>query len=746
VDVKVNYISSKKSTIFGRYSISPSFIFDPPALVGAGGDATGGGQQGNAFSRTQSIGLGGTYQLTTNILWDVNAGYTRLRLNAEDTDIGTNFGLDTLHIPGTNGTSREYGGIPAFQISGWANLGNANTGNPFVFRDNQYVANSNVSWVKGRHDLRFGLEYYHSGINHFQPQGGTFGTPRGTFGFDGSVTALNGGAAANGYNSFAQFLLGLPQRDGKVVQNIIPNALRFTTWAWYARDRWQMTPKLTFTYGVRWEYYPFAKSNHTGAKFFDPATGNVLIGGVGSVPEDDGVDVGHGMLAPRLGLAYRLSNKTVIRAGYGISVDPNNFRALRDTYPNITNMDYQAGALFGNSKFAPSTSLTGTDATLTPYPGLTTGIVLIPFTGFGNGVVRLPNNVGTTTVANPFHRGYAESYNLMVQREFFGWVGEAGYVGTRGIRIPLGLNINPSPVGGGAQGRLLNANPNACPNDATTPCWGDINAVTPFKVTYYDSLQTRLTRRLSGGAELGFVYTFSKAIDYGENEGAVFHPFPANWGDNKALAGFDRKHNFQAYGVYELPFGHTKRWAQRGIANILAGGWQLNWIMSIYSGVPLTITSNVNSSNALGSTNTPDLVGPIVILGHVAALNPITGAVQTCAATDDTCQYFRPSSFAQVQGQTRYGTAGRNILRGPGFFNLDTGLLRNFRITERMNFQFRANAFSVTNTPNFGNPQTNISQPNFGVITGTASGPQFSSEAGNLSGQRTFWFGGRLKF
>jgi hypothetical protein len=409
-------------------------------------------------------------------------------------------------------------------------------------------------------------------------------------------------------------------------------------------------------------------------------------------------------------------------------------------------MDYQAGALFGNSKFAPSTSLTGTNATLTPYPGLTTGIVLIPFTGFGNGVVRLPNNVGTTTVANPFHRGYAESYNLMVQREFFGWVGEAGYVGTRGIRIPLGLNINPSPVGGGAQGRLLNANPNACPNDATTPCWGDINAVTPFKVTYYDSLQTRLTRRLSGGAELGFVYTFSKAIDYGENEGAVFHPFPANWGDNKALAGFDRKHNFQAYGVYELPFGHTKRWAQRGIANILAGGWQLNWIMSIYSGVPLTITSNVNSSNALGSTNTPDLVGPIVILGHVAALNPITGAVQTCAATDDTCQYFRPSSFAQVQGQTRYGTAGRNILRGPGFFNLDTGLLRNFRITERMNFQFRANAFSVTNTPNFGNPQTNISQPNFGVITGTASGPQFSSEAGNLSGQRTFWFGGRLKF
>jgi len=330
IDAKVNYVPNKKSMVFGRYSISPSFIFDPPALAGAGGDATGGGQNGNAFSRTQSVALGGSYQISSNMLWDVNAGYTRLRLNAENVDIGTNFGLDTLHIPGTNGTDPIYGGIPAFQISSWANLGNANTGNPFIFRDNQYVANTNLEWTKGRHDLRFGLEYYHSGINHFQPQGGTFGTPRGTFGFDGSVTALFGApkyAAANAYNSFAQFLLGLPQRDGKVVQNINPNALRFTTWAWYARDRWQVSPKLTFTYGLRWEYYPFARSDHTGAKYFDPTTGNVFIGGVGSVPEDDGVDVGHGLFAPRIGIAYRLGSRTVIRAGYGISVDPNNFRA-----------------------------------------------------------------------------------------------------------------------------------------------------------------------------------------------------------------------------------------------------------------------------------------------------------------------------------------------------------------------------------------------------------------------------------
>ena len=754
IDTKVNYVPNTKSMVFARYSISPSLIFDPPGLGSAGGDATGGGQNGNATGRVQSVALGGSYQISPNMLWDVNAGYTRLRLDATNVDIGSNFGLDTLHIPGTNGSDPIYGGIPAFQISSWANLGNPNTGNPFTFRDNQYVANTNLGWIKGRHDLRFGLEYYHSGINHFQPQGGTFGTPRGTFGFDGSVTALNGGAAANAYNSFAQFLLGLPQRDGKVTQNIIPNALRFTTWAWYARDRWQVTPKLTFTYGVRWEYYPFATSDHTGAKYFDPTTGNVLIGGVGSVPEDDGVDVGHGLFAPRFGIAYRLTRKTVIRAGYGISVDPNNFRDLRNTYPNITNPDYQGTSIF-KGNFAPSTSLTGTNATLTPYPGLTTGIVLIPFTGLGNGVIRLPNNAGTTTVANPFHRGYAESFNLIVQREFAGWVAEAGYVGTRGIRIPLGLNINPAPVGvttalGASRTRLLNADPNACPNNLTAPCWGDINAVTPFKVTYYDSLQAKLTRRLSGGSVVGFAYTFSKAIDFGENEGAVFHPFPANWGDNRALASFDRTHNFQAYGVYELPFGRTRRWAHHGIANALAGGWELNWILSRYTGVPLTITTNVNPSNALGSTNTPNLVGPIVILGHVQAQDPTTGKFVNCAATNTSCQYFQVSSFMQPPSASAisaaYGTAGRNILRGPGFFDLDTGLLRNFPITERVKFQFRVNAFAVTNTPNFGNPQTNMSNSNFGVITATASGPQFSSEAGNLTGQRTFWFAGKVIF
>ena len=164
-----------------------------------------------------------------------------------------------------------------------------------------------MSWTRGSHDLRFGVEFSRSEMNHFQPQGGAFQTPRGSFRFNGNVTALNatGAPAANKANSLAQYLLGLPNEVGKAVQNANPNSLRWNTWSAYVRDRWQVTPNLTINFGVRWEYYPLATADHGGVKLFDPATGNVLIGGYGSTPLDDGVDVGLGQFLPRVGLAYK---------------------------------------------------------------------------------------------------------------------------------------------------------------------------------------------------------------------------------------------------------------------------------------------------------------------------------------------------------------------------------------------------------------------------------------------------------
>lgn len=228
-DIKINYLPNPRAMIFGHYSFSKSLVFDPPLLGNAGGDATNGGQLGDAPGMIQSVGLGGTYTFTPNLLLDWNFGFTRQNLSATF-DLGSPDGLDLLKIPGTNGAGVPngndlYNGLPAFQVnsaSSSVNFGNPNTGNPFQFRDNQYVTGANLSWNRGKHSLRGGIEWNHTQLNHFQPQGGTFQTARGSFLFNGNVTSLPG-TTPTYFNSVADFLLGLPNQTGKAYQVFNPS-------------------------------------------------------------------------------------------------------------------------------------------------------------------------------------------------------------------------------------------------------------------------------------------------------------------------------------------------------------------------------------------------------------------------------------------------------------------------------------------------------------------------------------------
>ncbi|HTD21043.1 MAG TPA: TonB-dependent receptor [Terriglobales bacterium] len=759
-DVKINYVPDSKTTVFGRYSLSKTLVFDPPLLGAAVGDATGGGQLGDAPGLIQSVGLGATYTFTPSLLLDWNFGFTRQRLGSTF-DLTSPKGLNDLHIPGTNnagapGNPSLYYGLPGFSFpTGGASFGNAQPANPFLFRDQQFVSGANLSWMKGKHALRGGIEWNHSQLNHFQPQGGTFQEPRGAFQFNGNVTALQG-TTPTWFNSWADFLLGLPSTTGKSIALFNPTALRWSQWAWYLRDQWQVTPKLTLTLGVRWERYPFGYSdNGKGLRYLDLNTGNVLIGGYGTVPRDDRVDVGSGQFLPRIGIAYRLTSSTVIRAGYGQSADPNNWRYFRNAYPANIIVN---NAVANSANFIPVASLTGLNGAGlgSGSYNVPTGIVLVPLPDLSSGVIPLPTNASTTTIRNPFRRGYINSFNFMVQQEWKGLVLETGYVGARAIRPLVNMNVNASPPGTGSAGGLLSV---ALGANYT----GNINAEVPFKNNYYDSMQTKITRRFKQGSTAGFVWTWSKTTDYQGNEelAALKFPYPTYWGRNRAVADFDRTHNIKIYGLLLPPFGKGQRWAQSGVGNWLLGGWQISPVISRLTGLPFTVTSG-GSLNANGSIQTADLVGQF----HLTNGRPLpTG--QTCAQSDPTCHFFDASAFAAPlitsAATAHYGNTGRNQFRGPGYFEMDLSVSRAFKLTERFTLQLRADAFSLTNTPHFANPNTGCpgsatiagpaagsgqlcstgSNNNFGVITGTLQPGGFF---GPDSGARTIWMGARVTF
>ena len=672
-----------------------------------------------------------------------------------------------LGIPGTNGDGAPggdsflYNGLPSFQFldsggnSVGTNLGNPNTGNPFLFRDNQWVSGANLSWIHGKHALRGGIEWNHGQINHFQPQGAAFQTARGTLRFNGNVTSLQG-TTPTWFNDWADFLLGLPTSTGKATQLFNPIALRWSQWAWYVRDQWQVTPKLTLNLGVRWEYYPFGYSdNGKGLRYLDLSTGNVVLGGYGSVPQDDGIDAGHGQFLPRIGAAYRLTSSTVIRAGYGQSADPNNWRYFRNAYPSVVIVTNQPAS---TADFIPAASLTGlngTDLGGGSY-SVPTGIQLLPLPDLSSGSIALPTSAGTTTIPNPFHRGYINSFNFTVQQEVKGFVIETGYVGARGIRPLVNMNANPSLPGTGTAGGLLSV---ALDKNYT----GTINKLVPFKNNYYDSLQTKVTRRLAGGSTAGFVWTWSKATDYQGNEelSGLRFPHPNFWQKDRAVADFDRTHNIKMFGVFFLPFGKGQRWAENGVANHILGGWQISPVISYLTGLPLTVGAG-GSLTANGSGQTADLVGNFHITNGKP---PRTG--QTCAQDDLSCHYFDASAFAAPlitsADNAHYGNTNRNQFRGPGYFEMDLSVARNFKLTERFTLQVRADAFSLTNTPHFANPNLTCpgsatvegpvpgsgqlcdtgSNNNFGVITGTLSpGGFFGPDPGN----RTMWLAAKLTF
>jgi hypothetical protein len=685
LDSKLTWNATPKLNMFGRFSVLDFYTFNQPTFNNElQGAPIAGGNPGTGTGKTYVFSLGGVYTLAPNFVVDGHFGYVRMKTGVEQPDIGRSTSqILGIAVPGTNGNRPFEGGIARFSVGGYETFGQTENYMPYYRNDDQYQYVVNANWLRGRHDIRFGGDVYLQNLNHTQPEttGTSYGA-RGGFTFGNGPTRIPS-VSGTRFHSWAAFLLGLPTELGRLSENVAPYTTRNKAFSVYARDRWQISPRLTLSYGARWEYFPVPTRADRGLERYNPATNKIEIGGIGSVPMDLGVKVSKLLFAPRLGLAWRPSEKLVVRAGFGISNDPYALaRPMRTNHPILTNLVVPSNNFF----WVPSAS-----GALTPNR-FSEGIPAVPPGDVGNGVIDTPPNVSVVTLPNEFDRGYIQSWNLSLQRELFGgFAGEIAYVGTRQIRQLGFTELNWSPVGGGQAGRRLNS-------PAFNGRTAQTQVVAPVGNSRYDALQARLNRRFSGIYQLDVYYTWSKSItDAGvpDSDNTPRINIPEFFDLNRSLSNFDRTHNLQISNITELPFGKGRRWLNKGgVLSWIAGGWQVNNIISIMSGVPFSVTADGASLNAPESSQRADLVaGNVTIIGGVGRGNPYFDPL----AFRDPAASLRPGEF-------RFGTAGWNLLRGPGIKRWDFGLFRQFHVSEKMNLQFRMEAFNLTNTPAFSNP------------------------------------------
>jgi hypothetical protein len=676
-DVKVNWNRNDKHSIYFKYDNMVA-TSGGEGVFGVAGGPSPSGDPGTGHTSINVGSIGHTYTFSPTLVLDGTVGYQRMNQNVVGADYGQNYG-DILGIPGLNGPDIRQSGFPDVTITGYTGLGVPNW-MPLFRTDETYSNSDNLIWTKGAHELRFGFDLVRHHLNHWQPELSN-GGPRGLFDFNGQTTVLNGGAAPNQYNAYAQLLLGYADDVQKGLQYILMTG-REWQFGWYAQDRWQVSPKLTVTLGVRYEFYPLmTRADGKGIERYDPTTNNVYLGGRGDVPEDVGITVSHKLFAPRAGVAYRLDDKTVIRAGYGLNYDPIPFsRPLRGFYPLTINADTISPNGFSYAK----TLAEGIPPVI--GPDLSTGIVQLP----GDASERSP-------WGGEIHRGYVQSWNFTVERKLPGdIVSSVGYVGQKSTHLLADYNINAGYPGSGTTGLPYYA---AYDRTVATQMWDG------YLSSNYNSLQVAVNRSFSKGLMLKGAYTYSHAIDYTDDDGwaSVGWNDPTQFQRNRATAGFNRTHVFQLGWVYDLPFGKDKAFLQTGIVSKVLGGWEFSGIESCYTGTPFTVTASDSSLNDAGS--------------NTQTANQVMGSVPFLGAVGPGSYYYDPSAFAPVNTQS-YGNSGRNILTNPGMWNTDLSIVRNFPIKEKITAQFRTEFYNLPNTSHFSPiGDTNVNDSSFMQVT-----------------------------
>ncbi len=588
--------------------------------------------------------------------------------------------------------------LPIINLSGFGSYGN----NSLEHWVHQPSSMQNiVTWIRGAHNIRAGGQLFQNQFWYISA-----GNTAGNYSFNGEITGLGAGGRDNPVNALGDLLLGAV-KTASIPVTQIPIARLSYNLALFVNDDWKLTRRLTVNLGVRYEFETRQIVKNNGYSRVDLATGDLLVAGQNAT-RNLNLNNHYWNFAPRLGIAYTLAEKTVLRSGFGL------FRSTfwvdngaMVSYPGWTGSQVQVDRGLGRAQ--PFRFVQG-------FPVEQVPAVTSPLQLAAAATVASPLSVGSLTYDPNDQLPVNYQWNLGLQREVgFHTVLDLAYVASRSLYLARTIQAN-NPGLDKAPDVVIRRVP--LQQVRPYPRYSAFNAVRYDAQGSYHSVQFRASRRFSGGLTLDGNYTFSKNID---TASAVEDSFQIPWqyfSIEKGLSSLDRPHLFTLGWVYELPLGQGKPLfsGHRVLAAVL-GGFQVNGVLNASSGRPVTIRQT--NSNLILAAQRPDVIDPSRLDGKVG--EPFyAGATRRWLIAPDAQNFpFKPSS------NLGFGNLGRNTSREPGFWNLNLSVFRRIPLTERASLELRFEAFNTLNHPNYLDPTSNnINDPNYGLIAGTAPARQ----------------------
>jgi hypothetical protein len=717
VDGRLDWNISETNKFFFRYSYFRSKLNNPPLFALAGGPAAGGLNAENAAYRNHLGSLTYTHTFSPTLLTEGRFGLVRFGLRGYQWDIGHNTN-DQVGIKGINSSDPLTQGLAGFTISGpvgnWTMGLPTGPGIPRIQFNTIFQWANNWTWMHGNHQLRWGVDVRRQRFDFLTLNESS----RGDFQFSQTITG-DGGVSSTGLG-MATFLLGLPSYYDRATFTQFP-AERDTRFAWYVQDDWHVNPKLVLNLGMRYEYIgPSTPHFSGGGVNYDPDTGNLLLSGVGQVSRTANIKSDWNNFGPRVGFAYKLTTKIVVRGGFGRSYFSSNygggvFGTLCCNYPVQTRQDVNQVNLHFPIQ-DPNTGIPlSLDKPMPPPPPTE-----IP----SSGLLPLPKGLGAFYTPFNNQTSYVDSWNFTVQHQLRPDIAiTTSYVGNASRKLYGSWDINtPIPGPGDLDPRRpYHLNPGV--DSSVSMRCHCINA-------NFNALEITVDKRFSAGYSILSSYTWAKSLDreFGGFGWANQTQDPFNINASYGISENNRASVWTLAHVWHLPYGSGQKWGSSasGLQKAILGGWTFNGITTVMSGFPIGINWSDNSSLNSNFGQRPDVISS-------PAKNVPPGL------------WYNPAAFQNpgIRGSYLFGNYGRDPgdLRGPGWFTADWALWKEFAFKtplakENTILQFRWENFNFFNNTNRDLPVNDALNPTAGQVFGLAP----------AATMRRMQFGLRLQF